>query len=113
MITRIATKKLAQLSRSFKAVAIIGARQTGKTTLAKQVFPKKPYISLENLDVQKFAKEDTRSFLAAYPKGAILDEVQRVPEIFSYLQEILDSTTQKGMFILTGSNNFLLQQNIS
>ena len=113
MITRIAAKKLAQLARSFKAVAIIGARQTGKTTLAKQVFPKKPYISLENLDVQKFAKEDTRSFLAAYPKGAILDEVQRVPEIFSYLQEILDNTTQKGMFILTGSNNFLLQQNIA
>ena len=102
---------MAQLTRSFKAVAIVGARQTGKTTLVKQVFPKKPYVSFENLDVQKFAKEDTRSFLAAFPKGAISDEVQRVTEILSYLQEILDNTTQKGMFILTGSNNFLLQQN--
>ncbi len=57
--------------------------------------------------------EDPRGFLASYPKGAILDEVQRTPELFSYLQEILDNSKVKGMFILSGSNNFLLQQTIS
>jgi uncharacterized protein len=113
MIQRIATKKLIDLARKFKSVAVTGARQTGKTTLVKEVFKDKPYVSLENPDTRNFALEDPRGFLSSYPKGAILDEIQRAPDLFSYLQEILDNTTKKGLFILTGSNNFLLQESIS
>lgn len=113
MIQRFAKDKLKEFAGKFKAVALTGARQTGKTTLVKQVFNKKPYVSLENPDFRNFALEDPRGFLAGYPNGAILDEIQRVPDLFSYLQEILDNTKQKGLFILTGSNNFLLQQKIS
>lgn len=113
MIQRSAKVKLKDLANKFKAVAVTGARQTGKTTLIKQVFKAKPYVSLENPDIRNFALEDPRGFLAGYPKGAVLDEVQRVPHLFSYLQEILDHTKQKGLFVLSGSNNFLLQQNIS
>jgi len=113
MIQRIAGKKISELASKFKAVAVTGARQTGKTTLVKQIFKDKPYVSLENPDNRSFALEDPRGFLANYPNGAILDEIQRTPALFSYLQEILDNTKQKGLFILTGSNNFLLQQSIS
>jgi len=113
MVQRIAKDKLRDLASKFKAVAVTGARQTGKTTLVKQVFKGKPYVSLENSDTRNFALNDPRGFLASYPNGAILDEVQRVPELFSYLQEILDNSKVKGLFILSGSNNFLLQQNIS
>jgi len=113
MIQRTAKDKLKDLSSKFKAVALTGARQTGKTTLVKQVFKGKPYLSLENPETRNFALEDPRGFLDSYPKGAILDEVQRAPELFSYLQEILDNSKVKGLFILSGSNNFLLQQNIS
>lgn len=113
MIQRAAKDKLKDLASKFKAVAVTGARQTGKTTLIKQVFKGKPYLSLENPETRNFALEDPRGFLASYPKGAILDEVQRTPELFSYLQEILDNSKVKGMFILSGSNNFLLQQTIS
>jgi predicted AAA+ superfamily ATPase len=113
MIKRIAEKKLRELAASFKAVAVTGPRQTGKTTLVKSIFPEKPYVSLENPDTRQFAIEDPRGFLKGFPKGAILDEVQRTPEIFSYLQEILDNTLTPGSFILTGSDNFLLQQNIA
>jgi predicted AAA+ superfamily ATPase len=113
MIIRDGEKKLLQLSRAFKALAVVGPRQSGKTTLVKTLFHKKPYVSLENPDTMRFAREDPRAFLDTYPQGAILDEVQRVPELFSYLQEILDNSKKKGLFILTGSNNFLLQENIS
>ncbi|MES2454269.1 MAG: AAA family ATPase [Bacteroidota bacterium] len=113
MITRTATEELKLLSRQFKAIAIVGPRQSGKTTLARSVFPHKKYVSLENPDVRLFATEDPRRFLAQYAEGAIFDEAQRVPQLFSYLQQILDESTEKGQFILTGSNNFLLQENIS
>ncbi|MDP3927583.1 MAG: ATP-binding protein [Bacteroidota bacterium] len=113
MIQREAKKKLIDLAAKFKAVAVTGARQTGKTTLIKEVFHAKPYVSLENLDLRNFALEDPRGFLENYPNGAVLDEVQRTPNLFSYLQEILDNSKEKGLFILSGSNNFLLQQSIS
>ncbi|AYD47455.1 AAA family ATPase [Arachidicoccus soli] len=91
----------------------MGPRQSGKTTLVRAVFDSKVYVSLENLDIRLFAREDPRGFLANYPDGAILDEVQHVPILFSYLQQILDESNTSGLFILTGSNNFLLQENIS
>jgi predicted AAA+ superfamily ATPase len=113
MIERLAASKITQLARSFKSIAVTGPRQSGKTTLVKDLFPDKTYVSLENPDVRRFALEDPRGFLNKYGTGAIFDEVQRTPEIFSYLQEVLDNSSQTGRFILTGSNNFLLQQNIS
>lgn len=113
MIHRIAAKKLVQLASHFKAVAVIGPRQSGKTTLVRELFGQKPYASLEDPDNRTYALEDPRGFLSGYPQGAILDEVQRTPDLFSYLQGILDASDKSGQFILTGSNNFLLQQNIT
>ncbi len=113
MIERIAKIKLEELANSFKAIAVIGPRQSGKTTLVKATFPNKKYISLENPDDRSFALEDPKGFLQNIPNGAILDEIQRVPLLFSYLQEILDNSKEKGLFILIGSNNFILQENIS
>ncbi len=113
MIHRKATQKLLQLASSFKSVAVIGPRQSGKTTLVKASFPDKPYVSLENPDTRAFAIDDPRGFLETYSNGAILDEIQRTPQLFSYLQEILDNHKESGLFILTGSNNFLLQENIA
>ncbi len=113
MITRVAENRLKQLSKTFKSVSLTGPRQSGKTTLVKTLFTGRPYVSLENPDARRFAVEDPRGFLDTYKTGAILDEIQKAPELFSYLQEVLDNTKQKGLFILTGSNNFLLQQSIS
>jgi predicted AAA+ superfamily ATPase len=113
MIYRAATKELRNLAGQYKAVAVMGPRQSGKTTLVRASFVDKPYVSLENLDTRAFAQQDPRGFLASYPKGAILDEVQRVPALFSYLQQVLDEVNESGFFILTGSNNFLLQENIA
>src|SRR5690606_39617273 len=94
-------------------VAVIGPRQSGKTTLVRSLFKDKPYVSLEDPDTRQYALEDPRGFLANYPNGAILDEAQRTPNLFSYLQGILDERNRMGEFIITGSNNFLLQQNIT
>lgn len=113
MIQRTAESELRYLAAHYKAVAVVGPRQSGKTTLVKYVFADKPYVSLENPDTRSFATEDPRGFLSNYPDGAILDEAQRVPSLFSYLQQILDESSLNGLFIITGSNNFLLQENIS
>lgn len=113
MILREAHKELVNLSKQYKAIAIVGPRQSGKTTLVKYAFHDKPYVNLENLDTRNFALEDPKAFLEHYPNGAILDEVQRTPQLFSYLQPILDESNETAQFILTGSNNFLLQQNIT
>ncbi len=113
MINRIAAKRLKELYSMFKVIAITGPRQSGKTTLVKTVFPLKPYVNLENPDSRQFAIDDPRGFLSQYPDGAILDEVQRTPLLFSYLQEIVDNKKESGQFILTGSNNFLLDEKIS
>lgn len=102
-----------ELASSFKSVAVTGPHQTGKTTLVKYLFKDKPYVSFENPDFRNFALEDPRRFLQTYSNGAVLDEIQRVPDLFSYLQELLDNSSQKGLFVFSGSNNYLLQQNIS
>lgn len=112
MIPREAEKELRSLSKQFKAVAVVGPRQSGKTTLTRAIFSEKIYVSLENPDTRQFAEQDPRGFLAQFDEGAILDEAQRVPSLFSFLQQLLDENSKPGQFILTGSNNFLLQQNI-
>ncbi len=86
MIRRYAEDALRNLARQFKAVAVIGPRQSGKTTLSRDFFPDKQYVNLENPDTRIFAMEDPRGFLSQFPDGAVLDEIQRAPELFSYLQ---------------------------
>jgi predicted AAA+ superfamily ATPase len=113
MIDRIADATLITLAKTFKAVALTGPRQSGKTTLARKTFRDKPYVSLENPEENALALTDPVQFLSRYPDGAVFDEVQRAPLLFSYLQQILDENPAKGQFILTGPNNFLLLESIT
>jgi uncharacterized protein len=113
MISRDLAIKAQSLSEKFPVVAITGPRQSGKSTLIKSLFADKPYVSLEDLDMRLLAETDPRGFLSNYPNGAVLDEVQRVPSLFSYIQTITDAKNETGMFILSGSQNFLLMQNIA
>lgn len=113
MFDREAANTLRQLATWYPAVALTGPRQAGKTTLAKAVFPDKPYFSLEDPDQRELAVSDPRGFLGQCPDGAILDEVQRAPELFSYLQTRLDADGRMGQFILTGSQQFSLNQGIT
>ncbi|WP_305733280.1 ATP-binding protein [Trichlorobacter ammonificans] len=102
-----------RLAHGFPVIAITGPRQSGKTTLARATFPDKPYLSLEDPDVRVIAESDPRRLLAGYPDGAILDEVQRAPHLFSYLQTHVDANLRPGMFVLTGSQQFGLLAGIS
>lgn len=113
MIPRQALALIRKYSKQFRALAVVGPRQSGKTTLVKQAFPNKPYISLENPDERLWAQKDPRGFLNRFKNGAILDEAQRSPDLFNYLQQIIDESNKDGQFILTGSNNFMLQESIS
>ncbi len=113
MITRILKSKCISLAKQYPIVTITGPRQSGKTTLARSCFPKKAYVNLEEPDKRKIALEDPRGFLSNFPQGAILDKIQRTPDIPSYIQSIVDSSKQRGMFILTGSQQFEISQTIS
>jgi predicted AAA+ superfamily ATPase len=114
MIQRAAAVKVKQLSKKFPAIGLLGPRQSGKTTLAKELFPKKPYISFENQDNVLLATSDPRAFLSKYKTGAIFDEIQRVPQLLSYLQGVIDAQPNKvGLFIITGSQNLLLLESVS
>ena len=113
MIPRQATPVLQKLALGYPILAITGPRQAGKTTLAQTTFPDKRYLSLEDPDQRAFAEEDPRAFLARLPQGAILDEAQRCPALFSYLQTRVDAEKKMGQFVLTGSQQFGLLSNIT
>jgi predicted AAA+ superfamily ATPase len=113
MIIRVAQNKLSELSTEFPIVAVTGPRQAGKTTLVKSFFPVYKYYNLEELDIREEVRLDPRGFLAKQNAGFIVDEVQNVPDFFSYLQSFADNQKSMGQIILTGSQNFLLLEKIS
>jgi hypothetical protein len=113
MIKRDAATALLTKAKHYPVVAITGPRQSGKSTLAKTLFPDKPYCSLEDRDHRQFALDDPRRFLAQFPQGAILDEVQHCPDLFSYLQSMVDARSEQGLYVLTGSQQFGLLANIT
>lgn len=113
LIKRDAAPVLLKKAEQYPIVAITGPRQAGKSTLAKMLFSEKPYVSLEDLDQRRFAWEDPRGFLSQFPQGAILDEVQHCPELFSYLQTLVDAKKEMGLFVLTGSEQFNLTAKIT
>lgn len=106
MIARTAQKTLLRLAKGFPILALTGPRQSGKTTLARAAFPEKPYLSLEDPDVRVMAEQDPRGLLSNFRDGAILDEVQRVPALLSYLQTQVDRELHPGAFVLAGSQQF-------
>ena len=112
-LARTATSLLGQLARGFPVIAITGPRQSGKSTLARETFARHPYVTLEDPDTRSVALADPRRFLARFPNGAVLDEVQRAPELLSYLQGRVDAAQRMGEFVVTGSQQFGLMDGIT
>ena len=113
MVIRAITEELIRAAAEYPVVTVLGPRQSGKTTLVRMTFPDKAYVSLEDPDVRMAAEADPRGFLGQMRDGAILDEVQRLPVLLSYIQGIVDDSRRRGLFILTGSHQPQLHQAIS
>ena len=113
MINRTLKDKLLSLAKQYPILTLTGPRQSGKSTLLQNTFPNYRYVSLEDPDMREFAQTDPRGFLRSYSNRVILDEVQRVPTLFSYLQTHVDQINDVGMFLLAGSQNFLLMPNVT
>jgi hypothetical protein len=108
MFKRELSNKLLSASKKYPVITLIGPRQSGKTTLVKSTFKKYSYVSLEDMDVRLAAKEDPRGFLKRFSGSLVIDEIQRVPELTSYIQTVVDEPGNKRTFILTGSSQLLL-----
>lgn len=113
LIDRTIESVVLNLAGKYPVVTITGPRQSGKTTLCRKVFSRKPYANLESPDVRQFAVDDPRGFLAQYPDGAVVDEIQRAPDLVSYLQPMVDADRRVGLFILTGSQQFEVSDTIN
>ena len=114
MIARDLAEKIKVAAKSYPVIALTGPRQSGKTTLVKELFNEShKYVSLENPDLRAYAQTDPKGFLEEYKAPLIIDEAQHVPALFSYIQGIVDESKQVGQFVLTGSQNFLLLEKIS
>jgi predicted AAA+ superfamily ATPase len=112
-IERTLGKYLEESFRQFPVITITGPRQSGKTTLCRHVFKALPYVNLERLSEREFAREDPEGFLQRFPEGAIIDEIQNVPEILSEIQVVVDQAQRNGMFVLTGSQQYSLREALS
>lgn len=97
----------------YPVITLTGPRQSGKSTLLRHAFPNYQYVSLEDLDIREFATTDPRGFLSSYPRRVIIDEAQRVPSLFSYIQTHVDKEDETGIYLLSGSHNFQLMENIN
>ncbi|VEN72858.1 conserved hypothetical protein [Candidatus Desulfarcum epimagneticum] len=113
MLPRTLASPIRRYRRQYPVVAIVGPRQSGKTTLARHLFPGHRYLSMENLDTRHMAEDDPRGFLDDNGGNLILDEIQRVPSIFSYLQERVDFEDSPSSYVLTGSQQFLLMERVT
>ena len=113
MIERTLKGKLIELTTKYPIVTLTGPRQSGKSTLMKATFPTYKYVSLEDMDMRQFAQNDPRGFLSTYSRNVIIDEAQRVPSLFSYIQTHVDRLNETGMFLLAGSHNFLLMEHVN
>ena len=113
MILRALAERLITYSKQYPIITITAPRQSGKTTLVRQLFADHAYVSLEDLDNRTYAKEDPRGFLKQYGQGAIIDEAQNAPDLFSYLQTEVDLNPEAGRFILTGSQQFEIMERIT
>ncbi len=105
MIRRYLASQLNALYRQYPVVTVTDPRQSGKTTLVKTVFPEWTYVSLETADIREYALHDPRGVIEAYPERVIPDEVQRAPDLFSYIQTHVDDMGKEGVYVLTGSFN--------
>lgn len=113
MIPRDLADQVRKANKSFPIITITGPRQSGKSTLCRALFPGHSYSNLELPDNRRYAQEDPRAFLSGFPDGAVLDEVQRCPDLLSYLQVLVDEDPRPGKWILTGSQNLLLLESVS
>lgn len=113
MIERHISPLLRHLATQYPVITLTGPRQSGKTTLTRNVFANKPYLTMEDPDTRRYATEDPRGFLRQFAQGAILDEIQRTPELTSYLQGMVDADRRPGQFVLTGSHQFELMGQVS
>ncbi len=113
MYRRHISAECKNLARKYRVVTVTGPRQSGKTTLVRHIFPDYPYVNLEDPDARELANDDPRDFLEQFTDGVILDEIQRVPKLLSYIQVIVDETQEKGKFILTGSHQLQLHEAIT
>ena len=112
-IQRQALGVLLQRAMLYPVVTVLGPRQSGKTTLCQMAFPDKPYVNLEQPDVREFAQQDPKAFLAQFPDGAVLDEIQNVPSLLSWIQVLTDVDPRKGRFVLTGSHQLQVSAQIT
>lgn len=113
LLIREMTPEIINMGEKYPVVTVVGMRQTGKTTIVRTCYPDKDYVNLENIDERTLAEDDPRRFLDRFPQGAIIDEIQRVPSLLSYIQTTVDENQQMGQFILTGSHQLALQESIS
>lgn len=113
MFQRELTNQLIEMAKRYPVITLLGPRQSGKTTLVRKVFSQMAYVNLEAPDILQLAQDDPRGFLDQYPDGCILDEIQNYPELLSYIQTIVDQKDEEGMYILTGSHQLALHENVA